>query len=296
MKGFAVGLLSFLLFLSLTALGLALTLHYTILNPDFVISEIDKVDPYSLVKEQIEEQFIEQIPEEGELMAGVIDATLIDLEPWLKEEVKTGIYSFYDYLMGRSQRLSLVIATEPIKETLRDNLWEALQQSPPPELEGLPQAEVERYFDESYQQIAGQMPTTFELDESLIPAEAMLILEQVRRYVGYVEIAYMGLIGLTIVLIAGIILINRRVKASTRGIGITFLTYGAIEYGGIFAIKQFATPQIAQIGLPAQLQGMIPQLFDDLVAPLQMFSLAFLAAGIVLIIVSHVYKRHQPPS
>jgi len=120
-KGLALSLLSFLLFLSLSIFGLALTLSNTILNPDFVVSELDRLDISSLAKEFISEQ----IPPEGELMAEVLDDTIADLEPWIREQVNAGIYSSYDYLWGRSQSLSLVISLEPVKESLRDNLWEA---------------------------------------------------------------------------------------------------------------------------------------------------------------------------
>jgi len=296
MKGFATGFLNFILSLSIAALGLAFMLNVTVLNPDFVIAELDKIDPYSLVKEQAAEQLTEQLPPEFEFMSGAIEKTFTDLEPWLKAQVNSSIYSFYDYILGKSESLSIVITTEPIKESLKDNLWEALQESPPPELAGLPPAMVEQYFNQLYEQeIASQIPSTFNL-ASLIPAEVMGILEQVRQYAGYVQIALKGLIALTIALIAGIILLKREVRGSARMLGKTFLVYGAIGYGGIFAVKHFAGPQIAQLGygLPSQLQTMIPQLLDDLVAPLQMFTLGFLIAGIALVVVSKVYKPRRP--
>ena len=295
MKGFAIGLLNFLLSLSIAALGLAFMLNATILNPDFVISEIDKIDPYSLVKEQLAGQIpLEQIPQQ-ELITGAIDATFVELEPWLKEQVRDGVYSAYDYLLGKSESLSLVISTEPIKESLRDNLWKAIQESPPPEFAGLPPATAEQLFNQYYeQQIAGQIPPTFKFDESSLSPEIMGILEQVRQYVSYVQIAFRASLAVAILSVIGIILLTRQVRGSTRKIGITFTTYGAIWYGGIFAVKHFALPQITQLGLPTQFQTMIPQLLDDLIAPLQMFCLGFLIAGVALIIVSKVYKRRQP--
>jgi len=308
MKGFAAGFLNFLLSLSIAALGLAFMLHSTILNPDFVISELDKVDAYSLFKEQIAEPLIgqiplEQIPEEAAFMAegldDVLDDVFVELEPWIKEQVRVGVYAGYDYLLGRSESLSIVISTEPIKESLRDNLWESIQKSLPPEFAVLPPAMVELFFNQLYeQQITQYIPPTFKFDESLLPPQVIGILEQARQVLSYFEIAFRGLIALTIVLIAGIILLRREVRSSTRGIGITFTTYGAIWYGGIFAAKHFAEPQIAKLGLglglPTQFQTMIPQLLDDIIAPLQMFSLGFLIAGVALIIVSHVYKPRQP--
>ncbi len=47
MKGFAIGLLNFILFLCLCVLGVAITLNLTILNPDFVVAEMDKMDTTS---------------------------------------------------------------------------------------------------------------------------------------------------------------------------------------------------------------------------------------------------------
>ena len=48
LKGLALSLLSFLFLLSLSIFGLALTLNQTILNPDFTISEVDRLDIPSL--------------------------------------------------------------------------------------------------------------------------------------------------------------------------------------------------------------------------------------------------------
>ena len=289
-KGLALSLLSFLLFLSLSIFGLALTLSNTILNPDFVVSELDRLDISSLAKEFISEQ----IPPEVELMAEVLDDTIADLEPWIREQVNAGIYSSYDYLWGRSQSLCLVISLEPVKESLRDNLWEAFLQALPPELSGAPPAEVERYFNESYRQISEQIPPTFEFNESSLSPEVVAQLEQVRQAIGYFQAGYRALIGFILLLILGIILINHQVKGATRGIGITFLTCGVIGYLETLAAKYLAGTQMAQLDIPSQLQGWLPQLIDDFLVPLEMFSIGLLAGGVGLIIVSFVYKPRQP--
>jgi len=293
MKGFAVGFLNFLLALSIAALGLAFMINATILNPKFVVSELDKLNATSLINEQLTRLIPQQ---EAGFMKEAIDATFTDLEPWLKEQLKTSIYAAEDYITGKSKSLSLTISTEPLRESLKENLWEAIQKSPPPELAGLPPAQAEQLFNQLYeQQIANNIPPKFEVTERTLPPQIMGILTQVKQYVSYVQIAFKGLIALSIVLVLGIVLIRRQVRASTRALGVTFTVYGAIWYGGIFAAKQFLSPQIAQMGfnLPAGLQPMIPKLLDDLVSPLQMFTLGFLVAGVVLLIVSHVYKPRQ---
>ena len=296
LKGLAVSLLSFLLFLSLSAFGSLFMLNNTILNPDFVVSELDRLDIPSLAKELLSEQ-IPQFEVAGPYepyIAEVMDDTLDDLEPWIKEQVSSGIYSGYDYLLGRSQSLSLVISLEPVKDSLRENLREALLQSPPPELKGLPPAVIEEAFNQSFAQFAKDMPSKFEFSESSLSPEVLAQLEQVRQWISYSQTVYQALIGFMLLLILGIILINRQVRQTTRGLGITFLTYGVLGFLSIFAAKYFAGTQLLQLEIPSWLQAWIPQFVDNLLAPLEIFNIGVMAGGAVLLIVSFVYKRRQP--
>jgi len=291
LKGLALSLLSFLLFLSLTIFGFAYMLNNTLLDPDFVIAELDRLDMSSLAGEL----FSMQAPPKMPYLTEVIDETIAELEPWMKEEMGTAIYSGYDYLMGRTQSLNLVISLEPVKEQLRDNLWETFQESPPPELAALPQPIVEQYFNQFYQQFSEEIPSTFEFTESSLPPDTLATLEQVRQVLGYLPLVYQGLIGLMLLLILGIILLNRQVRGSTRQLGTIFVTYGAFEYAGILVAKYFADKPLPMPGLPPSLQTWMPQFFYNLMAPLEMFSLGLLIGGVVLLIVSFVYPRIRPP-
>ncbi len=384
LKGLALGLLGFLLFLSLSILGLAITLNNTILNPDFLVSELDKLDVSSLagevlseqipeeelrialvdtitkfeplVKEQVsaatypvfdyllgksqnldltlvlsntflspnfiasrvnkldisilaEElliaQVTEEIPAEMEYLVESLDDVITELEPTIKEELIAAAEPISDYLLGKSQSLNVVISLEPVMESLRDNLREAFVESPPPELAALPPMIVEQYFDEYFGELAEVMPPTLEINESMlgteIPAQiaealagAEEALEQARQYVGYFQLGYKALIGLTVLVILLIILIDRRVRVITRSIGTTFLVVGVFGLIEVFLTSRFALPQIAQLDIPAQLQTWIPQLLNDFLAPLQTFSIGLLVGGIALIIVSIVYKPREP--
>ena len=295
LKGLALAFLSFLLFLSLSVFGFALTLNYTILNPDFVVSELNKLDISSLAGELLSQQIpqFEVAPPYEPYVAEVLDDTLDDLEPWIKEQANSVIYAGYDYLLRRSQSLSVVISLEPVKDTLKQNLREAILQSPPPELQGLPRAEIERYFNEYYEEFAKDIPSTFEFNESSLSPEVLAGIEQARQAIDSFQLGYKALIGFMLLLILGIILINRQVKGATRGLGITFLTYGALEYAGIFAAKHFAGTQLPQLEIPSALQTWLPQFLSDFLAPLEMFSIGLGIAGVVLIIVSIAYKPRQ---
>jgi len=292
LKGFGLVILSLLLFLSLSVFGTVLTLNQTILNPDFVVSQVDRLDIPSLAEDILSEQVPPEAEEfmNEEFMVEVISDTITDLEPWLKEQARDGIYSIYDYLEGRSQSLSLTISMEPVKESLMDNLRQAVLESPPPELAGLPPAEIESYLDEVYQEI----PSTFEFTEASLDPAVIAQLEMVRQAIGYFRLGYYALIGLILLLILGIILINREVRGSTRSLGSIFLSCGILNFASVFIAKNIAGTQLARLDMPVYLQTWIPQLIKDALAPLEMYSIGLLAVGVVLLVVSFVYKPREP--
>ncbi|MFC1907785.1 hypothetical protein ACFLWT_00055 [Chloroflexota bacterium] len=287
---------------------LARTLSNTILNSDSVTSVVDELDISSLAGEFINAQFADQMPEGiDEYLDGVIDDTMVDIEPWIKEQIGASADPVVDYLLGESQSLSIVISTEPLVDGLKDNLLQSLLESPPPELAGLPPAIIEQLLDGLFQEFSGMIPVTFEIDETLIgtdmPAEIATmiaqgedILEQGKENFGYIQTAFYTLIGLMVLLTTGIILLKREVKSSTRKLGITFLIYGVIWYACTFAVKHFAKTWLSPLEIPSSLQAQLPQFLDNLLFPLAMFGLGLLIGGIALIVVSFVYKRGQPQS
>jgi len=294
LKALGATILTLLLFLSLAVFSTLFTLNNTLLNPDFVAAQADKIPVSSLMREITEEQINEQLPEEAWFLKETMYNVISDQEPWIKEQLRAGIYSFYDFLLGKSERLSLVVSMEPLKETLRDSLWQVFQQnlqSLPPELAAAPPDMLEQYFDEFYQQFSGQIPSEFELDESSIPPEVMAQIIQARQYISYAQMAYYALIGLMMLLVLGIVLLHRSVKGATRELGITFLIYGALGYAGVWATRNFLPTTLPLPDIPSSLQAWLTGFIGDLVAPLQTLGIGMMAGGAVLIIVSIVYPR-----
>jgi len=293
LKGFGLVILSFLLFLSLSVFGIAFMINSTLLNPDFVAAEVDKIDVSALVIELTEEQIGEQLPEEALFLKEAFYEVISDHEPWLKEQVNAAIYSGYDFFLGKSESLDIVISLEPLKTSLRDSLWQTFNEYLPSELSGLTEDQLEPYFDQYYQEIAGQIPSELAVDESLIPPEAMEQIIQVRRGIGYFQTGYSALIGFMVLLIAGIILINHNVRDTTRGLGIIFLIYGVLEFIGVHLARNFAPTSLPLHDIPLPLQTWLMGLYSDLLAPLQMFSLGVLIGGVVLLVASFVYKPRE---
>ena len=300
LKGLAIALLSFLLFLSLSVFSLVFMLNQTILNPTFVTDQINKLDLLSLTEEMgiidqisrdMTQQFSQQFPQARELIPQILNKTMADLEPWIKEKANEITYATYDYMAGKSQSLSLTISLAPVKDSLAANLRETLLESPPPELAAAPAAIREQIVKGIEQQLTQELPATFDLNETMFPAEAQDTLGQVRQYMGYVQTAYPLLIGFMVLLALLIILLYRSVKGATRSLGGTVLTYGVLGYAGIFASQYLIRTQVGALGLPTALQSWLPQFLDSLWAPIQTFNIAVAVAGLVLVIVSIVYPR-----
>ncbi len=150
------------------SLDLALMLHNTILDSDFIASLVDELDISSLAGEFLSEQLTEEIPEEMEYLEEYLDDVIVELEPWIKDQVSIAIGPIVDYLLGESQSLNVVISLEPVRESLKDTLREAFLESPPPELAALPPAALELLFDKFYPEFSKQIPPTFEFEAPLL--------------------------------------------------------------------------------------------------------------------------------
>ena len=291
LKGVFVGLFSFLLFLCLGVFGVAFTLHATLLNADFGAAQVDRVDVSAVVKDIVQEQVAGQLPPEAKFVEDAIYQVIADEEPWLKEQARAAVYAGYDFLLGKSDRLEMVISLEPLKADLKDVLRQNINQLLPPQLAGLPPEMLEPYFDQYYQEFTGQIPSELAVDESLIPPEAMAQIVQAKQVISYFRFGYYLLIAFMVLLVIGIILLRRDVRKITRPLGISLLVYGAMEFAGVLVARNYLPLSMPLSGIPPSLQTLVVGLFSDMLAPLQAFSLSLLIGGVVLLAVSFIYRR-----
>ena len=297
MKVFKVVLLVILgicLSLSIFVFGLTLMLNQSLLNPDFIAEHVERLDIAALAEETV----IDQVPTEaaefmGESLNEVLGETIVDIEEWMHEQAQDGIYVFYNYIEGKSDTLSLIISLETVKESFRANLLAAVLASPPPELVGFPPEEIELQFNEYYSQIDEEVPSTLELDETTLDADVMNQILRARQYVGYFNRAFIVLIAFSLLMILLIILTHFSVRGSTRQIGITFLAVGAVSLAGALIARSIANSQLAGGDIPSTLQAWAPEVITDVLMPLGIYAIGLLVVGIVLTIVSFIYKRGE---
>ncbi|UCE97121.1 MAG: hypothetical protein JSV74_03875 [Dehalococcoidia bacterium] len=289
-------------------LDMASVLKDTILDPDFSTSIVQKADLKLLFKELVFEMTSDTDIPYGLSIEPHIDDIVLDLEPWLKEQVTNNIPPTYDYVLGFRQDTDIVIQLDPVKEMIRNSLRQDFLNSPPSEFTGLPRAELEQKFDEVFNEIAGDIWLMIDIDmelmESDIPSDVAKSLEDAedalsesRKYIGIFNIVYSLLIAFIVLLVASIVLIYREVKIASRVLGGIFLGYGAVSLIIVSIVRAIARSQIAKLDdIPASIQTWIGQSAAVSLTPLIVLSVVFLIIGVALLVVSFIYKRSKPQS
>ena len=100
LKALASTLLSLLLFLCLTVMGVAVTLNATALNSGFITKQVDRLDVVTLFKEEVlpELQKDEQLASHPEVIAA-IQKSVTNSTPALKSAVNKAVSDIYAYLL-----------------------------------------------------------------------------------------------------------------------------------------------------------------------------------------------------
>jgi hypothetical protein len=264
LKGFGLGVAGFLLFIALIILGFAVTLNSTVLNPEFIITGIEKLDISTTAQQILQET----LPPEAEPYLPAINATLIEYEHWINKQINYAINSFYDYLFGRTNTFQINISTEQIKHSLVENLRQTYVQLPPSE-QGFS-------FEELQQQITDEIPSSIILDQDSIPSDIWQSIQQAKEITGLIRTTYFALIVFSLALIALIILITRKVKSAALSLGIIFLVAGAASLSALIVTQQLAPGSIPMNDLPSQLHVWLKQLIIDYLSPWKIYSIAIL--------------------
>jgi hypothetical protein len=292
LRGFFSGVFSFLLFDALVLLGFVIPLNLTILNPDFVTNELEKLDGYPTVIEQAKTM----LPSQQFIDAATVDELVSELTPWFEEQANTVIYAVYAYI-EEDRELNVTISLEPVRAAVKEKVTETVTNSPPQELQGASQSQIDAYMSQVYSGIDSVIPSSFVLDESVVGPQVMTQLEQVKQIVGYIDTAYKALIAAAILLVLLIALAHWwQPKPITRSIGITFILVGvACILGPLldYLIVQLLGQFIGTSGLTSGLQAKLPQLVADLTAPVRMYGIGFLVSGVALTVISVLFRSKQ---
>lgn len=291
-RGFLSGVLNFLLFDLLVLLGLIISLNLTILNADFVTVELKKLDVYSTVIEQAKAK----LPSQQFISTEMVDDLARELKPWFEEQADTVIHAFYAYL-EEDRKLNLTISLEPVKTAVKEKAREAVADSPPLELKGASQSQIDAYLSQVYTGIDNIIPPSFIVNESVAGSQIIEQLQQVKQIIGYINTTYKVLIVVAILLVLLIALVYWwQPKPMARSIGITFILVGVacilgplLDYLIVRVLSQAMGSGGALLGLETKL----PQLVADFTAPVRTYGIGFFISGISLTIISVLFRWEE---
>ena len=287
-KGFISSILVLLLILSIGILGLIITVNVTILNPDFVLTEMDKFDMYTVILDEIKEQIPEEVPTEA------LDDMLDYNKPWLKEQTHDTVHSVYAFVKGK-ESLYIKISLEPLKADFEQNKMIYIRSFLPPALQKAPDYIIEPYITTIYNQIEDKVPDSVEFNESSLSPQIMASLEIIKDIVDYVKYGYMAAVSLIIVSLLLLALIHRwHFKPTALYTGIAFVMAGIISLINVLLVRS-STTGLNLLGLESvfsyETQVIVDQLLVDITHPLLFYGTGFTIAGIALLVSSIVLRR-----
>jgi len=353
LKGVATGILSFLLFLTVSLFGVAYLVHSTVLSPDFVADQVNDVDVPAVIEDVIDEN-AGMLPDELAFLEDNISDIVASQEPWLKEQLNNAIYAGYDFLLGKTDRLAVTVSLASLKVDLQESLWDALndqlsevlsdlignelrpyleqnwdevypliesrylpaggagltkeqllpflddylrdiqatirEQLNDPQVAGFFSDILRPYYDEFYREFSAEIPDELSFSQADLDADTYDTLLMARLYVGYFQTGYWVAIVVMVVLAGLIFAINRDVRKTCRALGISLCVYGVLELAGVIVAKVM-DPAKFITDLPEWALPIINNVYGDVTGLLLAYSLIILAIGIVLLVVSFVYKR-----
>jgi hypothetical protein len=265
-------------------LSLALCLQGTVLNADFVAAEIQKLDMSAVATEMLSQHSSDALSgtitnlssdylsgkttelSQAQIYASEsIEETLEDLWPSLSEQVNTAVYSVYDYFLGEQADLAVVIPLENLQESLEQHLKEAVLNSPPPELAGASQQQLDMYAETVYQQQFSHVPAEVTIASSTTIKYFSIPLSDIRRVTVLLPVVPIVLLGIVLLLILGVILADRNFKNIFWNLGITLIISTLVGHLYVLLARE-AGIRVSRVDLLPTLNIWIIQVASDFLA------------------------------
>jgi hypothetical protein len=303
------------------------TLRETVLSRDFMTATINALDVGSVANDMLSSQLNTQLPQEIALSSADVSQIATALGPTVKQALINSADAMGDYLIGINPDFTVTVSLEPALPTVKSVVKQAFLRQLPSDLATATPAQIDQAFETYWNTAANDIPSYFVVDSSALGTgtpEALnnmvtsmqssltdarnnidqantdwtQNLNQIRPVVNIAQLVFWGLVLLILILIGGVVLIQRSVRGASRDLGITFTCYGAIFFAGTLVVRTI-------IGRPDFIQnlagGNMPQTALDIVTPIVMkvtqplfiFTLACLIIGVALLVLSFVYPKRR---
>jgi hypothetical protein len=292
LKGLGIGFICFFLAAALFLLWPLVIVHFSVLNPQFTITQIERLNINSLAAELAEDN----LPADVQPYLNQIGPTITQIKPWIDKSTESAVNSVYDYLLSKTDSLYISVETDSIKPTLVDNFTKAFLANPPADYVKLSAADKTSYLKDWQKQIADAIPSPLTIQQSDIPQDVLPNLELARQIIHSVDLAFWIMLGVIIFLIACMIAVWQQMKGSLRTLSIIFLVEGFIGTLVYFLVRQIVPGRIPLEDAPSAIQNWFPNFFNSLISPWGIYSITLLVLGILMLAGSIVLGRRNSAS
>jgi hypothetical protein len=289
LQGVVLGLLACLLFASLVLLPPAFALRNTWLSAGFASREVARLDSAQATRELLPAK----LPGDLEPYSSAIDATILELKPWIDAQSQLIVAAIYDYLSGAAPVFAVTLSTTIVQQTLVRNFDLAFRRSPPPGYSQLTAAQQQQRLTRDEQQVAGFIPDTIALNEKTLGTDIFQILSQMKVAYGFAQKTFISLIAASAVLVLLIVVAVRRPRTITRTLAVVFILAGGISWGASILLGNWLVGNLDFSQWAAQFQSWGPQLVWDTLAPMGIAGLAILGLGVVSLVCSFFFRPDQ---
>ncbi|HSW57030.1 MAG TPA: hypothetical protein VLH15_01385 [Dehalococcoidales bacterium] len=279
-------LATLVLALALMPFGLLVGIKHSVLNPQFVIREINRID----LLEVAEYYLPANLPEGTSQYQSAFLLTIEQDQPWIKGQIQTIVMDSYSFLLNRTDEWSISIKTEGFINNLLDNLTATLEQSPTPEYAALSEAERQVYLQDLRSQIKDAVPESISLNRNDIPQDVWDSILNTRKIIGSIQTAYYGLIIILVLMIASLYLLYLNFKIPSRILGIVFAAQGLIGIIGFEVTGRVLSTTLHDM-IPLIWEPYLPFWIKNILMPYGIFSAGLLVIGVGLLIISFLVRK-----
>ncbi len=281
-------LCALILAITLIALGAAIAINSTVLNPEFIASELEDVDIHLMLADQAKQE----IPPALSFLNPIIDDAAVDLEPWIREQVLTVLHAVNAYLRGE-QEFRIVISVEEAKSYLITRLNEVLISSPPPGFPQIPEGEVDAFVRVIEQELDAHIPDVLHIEESDLDEQTMAELRNARQLTSYLttSLRVLPVIAVLMILVIALVL-GWRSRPLSRYVGASFVLAGSLCLGVVLVVRS-VLPAMMSPEVPSEVATALPDFISGISHPLVVYGAVVLLVGVGLVILSFRLKASE---
>ena len=298
-KGRFILALNMLLVLFIGLEGITSSLADTIFNPDFVVSELRKLDLADAATELWSRQSSEQLTgqvaglfSEEIYAAQSMEATISQLGPSVIDRLTAAVYTGFEYLTGNQRDLDLAIPLDDLQQALKQNLVKVVAKSPPAELKNATPEQLRAYCDEVYQHEFEKVPPVVNVSSRNSSPDVINRLNEFRITASYFSYIPMLFLSLIVLMSALIIVVRRNFKAALWELGIIFVVSGIIDF--LYAyIAQQAGMHAGMLSFVPSVNVWLLQVVADVVVAVRQPVVLLAAIGAGLLTLSVFVPRNR---